>query len=131
MTTIVSQVNQLTPLRNPPSWGTPDPQSGNEPRPCGVIVLESCHSTWVFDSRRMRFCRILKGIEFASHAVSTAWRPYWRLDLDTDGEGFTVYLNADRNRLIRSWRHTKDCSQCEREDAEGLAIEALRRAVPR
>ena len=27
-----------------------------------VVILESCHSTWVFDLARMRFCRILRGI---------------------------------------------------------------------
>jgi hypothetical protein len=28
-----------------------------------TVIVESCHSTWVFDLTRMRFCRILKGIE--------------------------------------------------------------------
>ena len=27
-----------------------------------IITLESCHSTWIFDPRQLRFCRILRGI---------------------------------------------------------------------
>lgn len=80
--------------------------------PGTVVVLDSCYSTWIFDSSAMRFRRILKGIEF-THRVTTAWRPYWGLDLDPDDDGFTVYLNAGHTRLIRSWRHTAGCAQCQ------------------
>ena len=31
-------------------------------------VLESCHSTWIFDTERMRFRRVLKGLALDSHA---------------------------------------------------------------
>jgi hypothetical protein len=77
-----------------------------------LIILDSCHSTWVFDSVRMQFCRILKGIRVADRSVTTLWRPYWRLELDPQTDTFSVYLNASRTRLIRSWQHTQNCGQC-------------------
>ena len=87
-----------------------------------VHVLESCHSTWIFDPRHLRFRRILKGIEIGHRAVATEWRPYWQVQLDAEGEGFTVFLNSSRTRLIRSWRHTCDCSQCGASDTVELSL---------
>lgn len=78
-----------------------------------MIVLESCHNTWIFDPVRLRFCRIVKGIRVAGRTVSTEWRPYWQLDLDSKTDAFAVYLNASRTRLIRSWRHTKNGRSCD------------------
>lgn len=80
--------------------------------PVGTIYLESCHSTWIFDGDRMQFCRILRMIEPAGRPVRTAWRPYCELKVDTEDEGFTVFLNASRTQRIRSWRHASDCAQC-------------------
>ncbi len=76
------------------------------------LVLESCHSTWVFDSERMRFRRILKGIEIDQHSVVTEWRPYYGLEVKDGSEAFTVLLNPVGTRLIRSWRHTHNCPEC-------------------
>jgi hypothetical protein len=76
------------------------------------LVLESCHSTWVFDTERHRFCRILKGIDMEQHPVATQWQTYYGLELKEDSEAFTVLLNPAGTRLIRSWRHTHDCLQC-------------------
>ena len=75
-------------------------------------VFESCNSTWVFDQEHMRFRRILKGIEVDQRAVLTEWRPYFGLEVADDTEAFTVLLNPEGTRLIRSWRHTEDCEQC-------------------
>jgi hypothetical protein len=77
-----------------------------------AITLESCHSTWVFDTDRKRFRRILKHIEVAHEPVSTAWRTYYDLQMDPHSESFTVLLNVEGSRLIRSWRHTGECTQC-------------------
>lgn len=87
-------------------------KSEEELRLQDLIILESCHCTWVFDPVRMQFCRILKGIRVADRSVSTLWRPYWLLELDPKTEAFSVHLNASRTRLIRSWRHTQHCGQC-------------------
>jgi hypothetical protein len=95
-----------------------------------VVVLDSCHSTWVFDPCRLEFCRILKGLEFGGRRITTEWRPYWQVELDLAAEGFTVYLNPARTRLIRSWRHTKDCSECGDSEIAVLSLEDLYDALP-
>ena len=76
------------------------------------LVFESCHSTWVFDTGRMQYRRILKGIAVEEQPVSTQWRPYFALSFTEGSEAFTVALNPEGSRLIRSWRHTEDCAQC-------------------
>jgi hypothetical protein len=74
-----------------------------------TMILESCHSTWIFDMDRNEFCRILKGVEAAGRLVTTEWRQYSDLVLDPLTETFTVHLNTTHTRQIRSWRHTRDC----------------------
>ena len=69
------------------------------------MILESCHSTWLFDPARMRFRRILKGLDLDARNASTAWRPYFGLELDPISESFVVLLNPEGTRLLRSWRH--------------------------
>ena len=80
-----------------------------EATPDAPLVLESCHSTWLFDTGRMRFRRILKGLDLDA---STAWRPYFGLELDPLSESFVVLLNPEGTRLLRSWRHVEHCPQC-------------------
>jgi len=94
-----------------------------------VITLESCHSTWIFDPDHMRFRRILKDIEVGDHAVSTEWRPYAHLHLESASESFTVFLNPEGSRLIRSWRHTHDCDQCGGHVTAQVSLADLRSAI--
>jgi hypothetical protein len=129
MTTITSPFTQPEPQNETPLPEIPPRYCRTDSSSWDVQVLESCHSTWVFDPRRRRFRRILKGLHFAQRSVSTEWRPYWCLDLAPDGEGFTVYLNADKTRLIRSWRHTTDCTQCDRCSTRPIAREAIDQKV--
>jgi hypothetical protein len=96
-------------------------------RESDVLVLESCHSTWIFDPTRLRFRRILKGVQVGRRPVATQWRPYWQVLLDPEGEGFTVFLNESRTRVIRSWRHAGDCAACGRsDDTAELSLENIR-----
>ena len=60
-----------------------------------LFVLESCHSTWIFDTERLRFRRILKGLALDAHAATTAWRPYFGLEIDPD---FRVVRRAAESR---------------------------------
>ena len=90
-------------------------QNSGVDRPHGSLVLESCHSSWVFDTEAPRFRRILKGIEVNDHRVATEWRPYYGLVLSENSAAFTVLLNAEGTRMIRSWRHTPDCPECGRQ----------------
>jgi hypothetical protein len=92
-------------------------------------VFESCNSTWVFDPEHMRFRRILKGIEVDHRAVFTEWRSYFGLEVADDSEAFTVLLNPEGSRLIRSWRHTGDCAQCGGQVTAELSLEDIRAAL--
>ncbi len=92
-------------------------------------VLESCNSTWIFDTRRHLFRRVLKGADGVAHRVSTAWRPYYALELDDSSESFVVVLNAEGTRLLRSWRHLAHCVQCDGEPTTELSVDELRRAL--
>jgi hypothetical protein len=94
-----------------------------------AITLESCHSTWVFDPDRMRFRRILKDISVGHEPVTTEWKAYYQLQLDPQSEAFSVFLNMEGSRLIRSWRHTQDCAQCGAHVTAELSLHDVRRAV--
>jgi hypothetical protein len=95
----------------------------------GLTVLESCHSTWLFDPARMRFRRILKGLDMDAHNATTSWRPYYGLEIDPLSESFVVILNAEGTRLLRSWRHMEHCPQCGGEVTAELSIDELRAAA--
>jgi GH25 family lysozyme M1 (1,4-beta-N-acetylmuramidase) len=92
------------------------------------FILESCNSTWLFDTERMRFRRVLKGIDVGRHQAATEWRLYFRLDLDPRSESFVVVLNADGTRLLRSWRHTEQCAQCGGQATAELSLGEVRAA---
>lgn len=92
-------------------------------------ILESCHSTWVFDTERMRFRRILKGLDMDARTASTAWRPYFGLELDPVSESFVVLLNPEGTRLLRSWRHVEHCPQCGGEATGELSVAEMRSAA--
>ena len=94
-----------------------------------LLVFESCHSTWQFDTTQSRFRRMLKGVTVDEPSVITGWRQFYGLEVEPDSESFTVLLNPDGTRLLRSWRHTKDCAQCGGHATEELSLDALRRAV--
>ena len=96
-----------------------------------VIRLESCHSTWVIDTERRRFRRVLKDIEVGEQSVSTVWRPYAQFQFDPHSESFTVVLTPDGTHRIRSWRHTADCRQCGEQATGEFSLHELSQAVNR
>jgi hypothetical protein len=81
-------------------------------RGSSLLLLESCNSTWLFDTARKQFRRVLKGLDLDARHASTNWRDYERLDLDAPADGFVVVLNDKGTRCIRSWRHTDGCLHC-------------------
>jgi hypothetical protein len=93
-----------------------------------AFVLESCNSTWLFDTERMRFRRVLKGADVGRRPTTTEWRPYFGLDLDPRSESFVVLLNAEGTRLLRSWRHTHQCTQCGGQETTALSLDDIRAA---
>jgi hypothetical protein len=94
-----------------------------------IITLESCHSTWIFDTRQLRFCRILRGIAVGQRRISTEWRPYWELEIDPHGRRFTVVLNEARTRMVRSGIHTSTCIDCGGKHTTELSVEDIQGAV--
>jgi len=93
------------------------------------MVLESCHSTWIFDTDRMRFKRVLKGLDIEARNAATAWRDYYGLELDPMSESFVVLLNPEGTRLLRSWRHVEHCPQCGGDATGELSVDELRSAA--
>ncbi len=91
------------------------------------LVLDSCHSTWLFDVPAKRFRRILKGLDIDPAVAATDWRTYERLELSEGSEAFVVILNPAGTRRIRSWRHVDGCEQCEGEQTVELSLEEIRR----
>ena len=93
-----------------------------------IFVLESCHSTWIFDTEKLRFRRILKGLALDAHAATTAWRAYYGLEIDPISESFVVLLNPEGTRLLRSWRHVEQCPQGGGNQTAELSLHELRGA---
>jgi hypothetical protein len=89
------------------------------------FVLESCHSTWLFDPARQRFRRLLKGGDADLHAVTTEWRPYYGVEFKEGSEAFVVLLNPAGTRLIQSWRHTQDCRQCGSHETRQVSVDEI------
>ncbi|MGO9910037.1 MAG: hypothetical protein ACLPQS_02570 [Acidimicrobiales bacterium] len=126
------------PPASAPTWGPGQAASASGPEPTRApygtaqadgdfLVLDSCHSTWLFDVAGRRFRRVLKGLDVDPSLAATDWRPYERLELADGSEAFVVILNPAGTRRIRSWRHVDGCEQCEGERTSELSLEDLRR----
>jgi hypothetical protein len=96
--------------------GTVDP--GRTDR---LTVLESPHSTWMFDESERQFCRVAKGASFTD---AMEWRPYDRLIIQPDSEAFLVFLDAAGTRLLRARR--LDSRRDEGEVTQELSLDELR-----
>jgi hypothetical protein len=90
------------------------------------IIIESCRSTWIFETGRGLFRRVLKETEADPHRVVTPWRRYYGLVVDPDSESFVVLLNPGGTRLWSSWRHVSDCPQCGGHATAELCLDDIR-----
>lgn len=124
----------MTSLPSSLTWGSRQTEHGGLGSPAAspsvgedVLVLDSCHSTWLFDLPGRRFRRVLKGIDVEPGMAATEWRPFERLELSESSESFVVVLNAAGTRRIRSWRHIDGCEQCEGAHTTELSLEDVRR----
>lgn len=77
-------------------------------------ILETCTGTWEFDVGNRRFRHLPPGVASSFRSSEEAWQPYARLELDSDGVGFTVVLNHTGTRVLRADRHLEPCSSCAR-----------------
>ncbi|MGH9027672.1 MAG: hypothetical protein ACRDWD_16385 [Acidimicrobiia bacterium] len=66
--------------------------------------IDSAHSVWLFDTDRMRFRRLPKGSDPSAPSLERDWQRYYALVEDAGSGAFTVALNEDRTRLLRSLR---------------------------
>ena len=96
--------------------------------PDRFVVIESCHSTWLFDAVDRRFCRVLR-TSAETTSVTTDWRPYDRLVVEDGTDAFIVILDASGTRLLRSWRHVQHCRHCGGDVTAELSVEDLRRVA--
>ncbi|HVC14411.1 MAG TPA: hypothetical protein VND62_06085 [Acidimicrobiales bacterium] len=93
-----------------------------------TLLFESCTGTWIFDTARMRFRRILKGLGRTASGSPTAWRRYYGLEVSAS-ESFAVVLNPQRTRRLRSWRHLSRCPECADGSEGARRMETLRGAI--
>jgi len=91
-----------------------------------VQVLESCHSLWIFEPERGRFRRVPRGTRLDMPSPENEWTPYYRLELDTTSGAFSVGLNPDDTRVLRSWLHVDPCRHCSADHTGELSLDALR-----
>ena len=99
---------------------------GNRPGGSSLLVIESCNSTWLFDQDRSRFRRVPRGTAIDLPAPEAEWQRFWRLEVDPETDAFLVSLNESGSRLLRSFRHTPPCQQCEPHGTVELSLEAIR-----
>ena len=72
--------------------------------PGGKVRIETANSVWVFEPDRRRFWRVPRGLDINSPSTARAWQPYFNLVLDAETGAFTVWLDPDGTRLLRSYR---------------------------
>jgi hypothetical protein len=77
-----------------------------------VQVVESCNSTWLFDTERARFRRVPRGTKLDFPATDVEWEPFHGLELLPGTGAFVVRLNESGTRLLRAYQHTDPCDQC-------------------
>jgi hypothetical protein len=94
-----------------------------------VRVLESCHSLWIFEPERGRFRRVPRGTRLDMPSPQNEWTPYYRLELDPSSGAFSVGLNADDTRVLRSWLHVDPCRHCSGDQTGEISVEAIQRAL--
>jgi hypothetical protein len=69
-----------------------------------VERIVSAHSLWLFDTDRKRFRRIPRDADPDAPTIDADWEPYFDLVVEESTGAFTVTLNEDGTRLLRSFR---------------------------
>lgn len=92
-----------------------------------TVVIESCHTTWVFDVNRQRFRRVPRGSAMETPVPAAEWTDYFALEIDPDSDAFVVSLNEAGTRLLRSYQHHDPCPQCGAQATGEVSLEAVRR----
>lgn len=94
-----------------------------------VRILESCHSVWIFEPARRRFRRVPKGTRLDMPSPAADWARYHRMEIEPSTGAFSVALNEDGTRVLRSWLHIEPCRHCAADHTSELSLEAIRRSL--
>jgi hypothetical protein len=74
------------------------------------VVLESCTTTWAFETERKRFARLPRGLTLTS--TSAEWRPYASMWFDLGARTLVVSLDEAGTQLLQSDIHNGPCPDC-------------------
>ncbi len=80
-----------------------------------LLYFESCNTSWCFDQQSRRFKRIPRPTGRQASATDFAvvkWEEYFALNFNDGSDEFTVALNSEESKLLRSWRHSDNCTHC-------------------
>jgi len=91
-----------------------------------VDRIDTTHSVWLFDPDRMRFRRAPKGTDLDAPSIERDWETYFGLEIDEESGAFTVLLNEDGTRLLRSWREVRPEPLAPSDATTELSVEVLR-----
>ena len=76
-----------------------------------LVVVESCTTTWAFDTGRGRFTRLPRGLALSNSSAD--WRPYASMHVDREAGSVEVALDSAGTQLLRSDIHTGGpCPDC-------------------
>jgi hypothetical protein len=78
----------------------------------GLLLLESCSFTWIFDQASHRFRRVPRASSVSLKAPAP-WTRYHGLEIDPYRSCFTVVLDRRRTRVLRVSLHRDPCSRCQ------------------
>jgi len=76
----------------------------------GVLEVDTCSGTWLFNLQRSLFCRVPQGTS-RQFLPPSAWSHYAKLSLSSSGV-VRVILDADAHSGITGWLHADNCSRC-------------------
>lgn len=89
----------------------------------------SSHSIWLFDTDRMRFRRVPKDVSPEVPPLERDWERYYALEVDAETGSFTVSLNQDGTRLLRSWSEDGAIDLESEDRTVELALDLLQRRL--
>lgn len=96
----------------------------------GFRRVDSCHSTWLIDAERRRFCRLPRGSKVERASLESRWEPYYEFEVSAHDVAYVLALNETRTRLLRFWEHTDPCPHCEGEATAEVEVEPAAPETP-
>lgn len=76
-----------------------------------MIKIPTSNSWWIFDDIHNRYRRIPRDMNPDAFVLDGDWEKYSLLDIDTENSAFTVFLNAEKTRIMRGYVDSTDLSK--------------------